>query len=528
MRKVKYTNQDILKDAKKYLNRRDWKKYNPAMYELARPRNRNILDKATSHMEYLPNSSLKWTTSAIMKDAKKYLHKSDWIKESGGAYNASKKSGCFKKATSHMKKPNMIQKWTKQKVIRNAKKFITISDWTKKSGGAVNSARDNYWIKEATAHMIRPVGKGLRIWTKEKIMQDAKKYKHRVSWGEKSGGAYAAAQRMGVLKLSTKHMTRPIVENTWNKGLKRPNKWSDQQLKKSASKYTSLYEWRKKEGSAYVTASQRKLLDDVTGHMTKLKRYRFWSKQRVLESALKYENKVSWLNNDSTAYSMAHVRGWLKEATKHMVALGSHYYRCIYSLEIIGQKKIYIGLTYNFKRRIRDHLKSKRFVELAKKYGEKTIKTKQLTKYEIKEKAILSEERFVNIFRKKGYEILNLSQTGGLGGTTIKWTKEKILENSKKYRYRSEWSREGRGAYAAAKKMKIFHKATSHMVPPISIKKWDEKSILLSTKGFKVISHWKEKYPGAQGAAIKLGIYKKISKKMVDGRFIRGKNKDNN
>ena len=49
-----------------------------------------------------------------------------------------------------------------------------------------------------------------------------------------------------------------------------------------------------------------------------------------------------------------------------MTPIGSHYYRCIYSLEIKGQKKIYIGLTYNYQRRIRDHLKSKRFIELKK------------------------------------------------------------------------------------------------------------------------------------------------------------------
>ena len=52
--------------------------------------------------------------------------------------------------------------------------------------------------------------------------------------------------------------------------------------------------------------------------MKKLKRYRFWSKEKVIESALKYENKVGWLNNDPTAYSLAHEKGWLKEATKHM------------------------------------------------------------------------------------------------------------------------------------------------------------------------------------------------------------------
>ena len=70
MSRLKYKNQDILKDAKKYNNRRDWKKYSPAMYELARPRNRNILDQATRHMDRLPNNTVKkWTVQALNKDA---------------------------------------------------------------------------------------------------------------------------------------------------------------------------------------------------------------------------------------------------------------------------------------------------------------------------------------------------------------------------------------------------------------------------------------------------------------------------
>lgn len=519
MNRFKYTNQEILKDAKKYNNRRDWKKFSPGMYELARPRNRNILGQATKHMDRLPNNTIKkWTEQAIIKDAKKYKHKSDWIKNSNSAYNAAKLRGCFKKATSHMKKPNMIQKWNKSEVIRNAKKFKSISEWTKRSGGAVNSARDNDWIKEATAHMVRPAWTGLTIWSKEKIIDDAKRYKHRARWSEKSGGAYAAAQRMGILKIATKHMTRPIVTNAWSIGLKKPVKWTDKKLKNSASKYSSLYEWRKKEPSAYATASTRKMLDTLTGHMKKMKRYRFWSKERVLESALKYENKVSWLNNDPTAYSMAHDRRWFKEATKHMTPIGSHYYRCIYSLEIKGQKKIYIGLTYNFKRRIRDHLKSKRFLKLSKQHGKRSIIVKQLTKYQIKEKAIIEEGRFVKFFRRKGYEILNLSKTGGLGGTTIKWTKEKIFENAKKFKTRSEWSKRGRGAYAAARQMKIMDEATKHM-EVLWKQRWTKKLIMQTAKKFKIYNKWREKYPGAPGAARRLGIYKEAKKHMIDGRY---------
>ena len=69
----------------------------------------------------------------------------------------------------------------------------------------------------------------------------------------------------------------------------------------------------------------------------------------------------------------------------------------------------------------------------------------------------------VNHYKRRGYEILNISKAGGLGGTTIKWTKEKIIKDAKKYKYRSEWHKKSRGAYAAARQFKILDEVTKHM-----------------------------------------------------------------
>ena len=58
-------------------------------------------------------------------------------------------------------------------------------------------------------------------------------------------------------------------------------------------------------------------------------------------------------------YQAASKYGWLNEATKHMGLMGSRYYRCLYTIKIKGKKLIYVGLTYNFDQRIKDHLKLK-------------------------------------------------------------------------------------------------------------------------------------------------------------------------
>jgi len=100
---IKYSIKDILKDAKKYNNRRDWKKKSPGTYEAARPRRRNILELATKHMKRLPTSSIKkWPIEVILKDAKKFKFSSEWKKNFGGAYRIAVKLRILKEATKHM------------------------------------------------------------------------------------------------------------------------------------------------------------------------------------------------------------------------------------------------------------------------------------------------------------------------------------------------------------------------------------------------------------------------------------------
>ena len=50
-------------------------------------------------------------------------------------------------------------------------------------------------------------------------------------------------------------------------------------------------------------------------------------------------------------------------------------------------------------------------------------------------------------------------------------------------------------------------------------KKMGSKKIMNTARNFKLSSKWKYAYPSAPAAARRLGIYKKATKHMVDGRF---------
>ena len=295
-------------------------------------------------------------------------------------------------------------------------------------------------------------------------------------------------------------------------------KISDNYIKNIALKYAKVRNFREENPSIYSVASQRGLLKEITKNMFKEKKeHNYWTKKRVLESALNYETKLDWLINDPKAYYAARRLKCLEYATRHMVPLGSLHSRCIYSIEVKNKKIIYIGLTYNFKRRIKDHFKSERISILKKKFGENKIISKKLTGYLSNQLAIKKEGEYVKVFEKKGYEILNEKTTGGLGGTTIIWTKGKILIEAIKYKTIKEWLENDPRSYKAAWAMGILPEATKHM-KILWEKKWNKKKIWASIKGIKVASHWREKFPGAEPAARRLGIYKEVKKKFVDGR----------
>ena len=89
----------------------------------------------------LGGNRFKWTEKKIFKEAKKHITKSDFHKNSSGAYKASKNLGIFEKACEHMlllKKSN--GHWTKERIIKEAIKYKTKTKFARNNGSAYNTA----------------------------------------------------------------------------------------------------------------------------------------------------------------------------------------------------------------------------------------------------------------------------------------------------------------------------------------------------------------------------------------------------
>jgi predicted GIY-YIG superfamily endonuclease len=268
-------------------------------------------------------------------------------------------------------------------------------------------------------------------------------------------------------------------------------KWTIDALRDSASKYSSLKEWRKSEKGAYVTASRLGLLDELTQSMTKLIEHGYWTAERIKESALKYQHKGQWARAEQSAYNAASRLGIFEEVTAHMVPLGNRKSRCIYSITVTGTNFVYIGLTGNFKRRIRDHLETTRFVSLAAQYGTESIVATQLTDYVASSEAQHKEAEFIAYYSANGYQLLNKAKAGALGGVAVKWTSEAILEEAKKYSAVMDWVFGSPQSYAAASAHRLIEAATAHMERQIKAPgSWTREKIVEITSRFKSVKEW--------------------------------------
>lgn len=96
---------------------------------------------------------------------------------------------------------------------------------------------------------------------------------------------------------------------------------------------------------------------------------------------------------------------------------GDREHRCIYVCEF-EDKSAYIGLTFNYKSRVNEHL-NKSHKSSIKDYIIKNPDVrytfKQITEYIDKESASIKEGEFVEIYKNNGWNILNRSKTGTLG-----------------------------------------------------------------------------------------------------------------
>jgi hypothetical protein len=326
--KMKWTEEAIIADAKRFTTRKEWEKSSIGAYSAAHKR--GLMDVACAHMVFVRKY---WTDDEIIADAKQYETRRSWKLASEKAYAVACYRGLLDVACAHMRFAYEYK--TNDEIIADAKRFNTRSEWEKESKKAYSVAQERGLLGIACEHMsyIR------KYWTDEEILKEALQYTKVIDWRTSSPKSYDAAIRRNLTAKASAHMDRAA------------RSWTDDEIIADAKQFKTRSEWERCS-PAYQMGLKRKLMDVACAHMEKgVKKPHLWTKENILADAGRFYTRAEWRMEKNGAYSAAHKTGVMEEACAHMpISPRASSADVIYIWRAVGEdfngKQVYkIGLT---------------------------------------------------------------------------------------------------------------------------------------------------------------------------------------
>lgn len=288
-------------------------------------------------------------------------------------------------------------------------------------------------------------------------------------------------------------------------------KWSLEACREEAAKHKKRSYFAKAARGAYNKALREGWIDEICAHMEEIKNIRY-SFEQVAEEAKKYRYRSEFKEKAYGYYQSARRQRWLDRVCSHMQTRTDGRLHCVYAIVNEREKKAYIGITrQNLYKRIRDHkskgskANSKHIIHL------QDTKILQLTDYIYTGEQIVlfAEQKFIDAYRKNGWEILNSKKAvGGIGYSDAIWTYEQLLDEASKYQSRKEFSNGSGGAYVTAlaheRREEIFA-----LLTPVR-QSWDFESVKTSALAFESRSAFKEAHPTAYRWALRNKCMKEV------------------
>jgi hypothetical protein len=464
----------------------------------------------------------KWSLEELKQESKKYKTITEWSKLGKGSYSAASKNGWLAELTSHMPraiKPNGY--WTKERIFEDAKKYKTRSEWRKNSSSATTMATRNGWFEGATAHMELLVDHGK--WTKKSVLEEAKKYKTKSEWGRSKNGSYGAALKKGWLEEASAHMV----------SADRTRKWTKELILEDAKKYLTRGEWHKAQGSAAHVAISKGWFEEATKHMYRTHSFGEMTLYRLLtqldipfEAQKRFKSIKSkkplpfdfYLPTFNLVIEYQGSQHYSESNRKHNESLADIQKRD--ELKRIGAKENklnYLAINEALEKNIEKVLinKLKDLSELEKIMCK--LKKRSLTDEELallkslgtytKEQVLADAKKYQTypewrknspIFQiaiKNGWleecKAHMLSEFEVRSKGKLVWTKEKVAELAKKYTSRSEFKSANSSAYTRARINGWLEDVCAHMsfkVHPNGY--WTKERVVASAKQFKTRTAW--------------------------------------
>jgi hypothetical protein len=133
----------------------------------------------------------------------KYNSIAEWRNENPKEYTQAYRKGWINQIRKIMGWQNQKQeKWTKERCIEIGKKYNSSGEWRKNDKPSYDKACAYGWLNEIKIESgwegpRQKKVKPRRYWTKERCLEEVKKYTTVTEWGKGSGGSRVAAGRNG-------------------------------------------------------------------------------------------------------------------------------------------------------------------------------------------------------------------------------------------------------------------------------------------------------------------------------------------
>lgn len=350
--------------------------------------------------------------------------------------------------------------WDFDKCLEEALEYETRKDFKENSSSAYGSALKNKWLDEICAHMVR-LQNPKNFWDEEKCKQEALKYKSRTEFHRKSGSAYSAASKLGILDTICSHMKK---KEPWIL-------WTKENCQIEALKYKTKKDFKKNCSAAYSSATKKGFLDEICHHMISFRKPKgFWTFENCKLEALKYESRSKFNKNSSRAYVQALNNGWLDDICSHM--------------------KSYT--------KPKNYWTKKRCQIEAMKYNTRSGFQKN------------SNSAYSKASRENWLDEICAHMIGTKKPNNY-WTKEKCAEISIQFNTKSEFRKNHPNVYAQAHRKGILDEICSHMEPerrPANY--WTKENIIKEMIKHKTRSDFNKNSGGAAMVARGYGWYDEL------------------
>ena len=388
-----------------------------------------------------------WTREKCYETALQYKDIGLFCKECQVAYVIAHRNGWFKDYTwlGRKKQPNGY--WTKELVMEEARKYTSAGDFKKNNKFTYNAAINHGWIKECT-WFKKP--KNTPRWNYDTCFEEALKYASTTEFRADSITAYCIARDKGWLD-----------EYIWLE--KHINPYNHDACWQEAKKYQYYNDFRAKSHPFYKAAQRQRWLDKYSWLIKEpLVPYnKKWNYDTCYAEAKKYKTRSAFNKYGGGAYDVARRNGWLADYTWIPDFSDSDAkVDSVYCYLFEEQKTAYVGRTLMYRQHIRDIEHGNQKNDAVYKFAHKNncaipkmqIIEENLTIQQGRER----EDYWRKYYESIGYFMLNKAATGAKSGSIGwlargKWTFEKAYKIAQAFQTVNEMCEEYEYLYKISK-----------------------------------------------------------------------------